>query len=348
LLKSKKGKIISYILRFAVAAAALYIAFHKVNFAEVAQDFKGLGYWYLFAGIAGWLGNQILFVARWVYLLRVQSIHIKYWVAFRLHILGIFYNNCLPSAVGGDFIRAWYVTNHTDKKVQAAVSVFVDRMIGISGMVLMAVFCYWLIPVPTSDSQGATAETTDQPSMMNTLLSYWWAPVVAVGLIILIILVLMLIPSTRKKLTNAFNLLRNKGRAMFNKVTKALVVYCNMKLALFFALLMTFVCQGVFIVGLYFIGQGLGLQSPAKYYFVFFPLTWMIGAIPVSFAGFGVWEASLTGMFVAVGDTADDAAGLALFHRAVWLFGSLPGVVIHLCGAHLPKDISIDYNEADS
>lgn len=348
MLKSKKGKVISHLLRFAVAGAALYIAFHKVNFVEVAEDFSGLGYWYLLAGIAGWLGNQVLFVARWVFLLRVQSIRLGYWVAFRLHMLGIFYNNCLPSAVGGDFVRAWYVTNHTDKKVQAAVSVFVDRLVGISGMILMAIFCYLVIPVPKADSQTSPADTNSQPSLIDTLLSYWWIPVLAVGILILILAVMMIIPSTRKHLIKGFQLIWNKGLAAFVKVRKALAVYYNMKLALFFALLLTFICQGVFIVGLYFVGRGLGLQAPAKYYFVFFPLTWMIGAIPISFAGFGVWEASLIGMFAAVGDTADDAAALALFHRAVWLFGSLPGVVIHICGAHLPKDISIDYDEAQS
>jgi len=36
-------------------------------------------------------------------------------------------------------------------------------------------------------------------------------------------------------------------------------------------------------------------------------------------------------------------SALALFHRILWLFGSLPGVAIHLLGAHLPKDIDSDY-----
>ena len=37
---------------------------------------------------------------------------------------------------------------------------------------------------------------------------------------------------------------------------------------------------------------------------------------------------------------------LALSQRLVWLFGSLPGVVIHLIGAHLPKDFFLDYDDA--
>ena len=37
---------------------------------------------------------------------------------------------------------------------------------------------------------------------------------------------------------------------------------------------------------------------------------------------------------------------LALCQRLVMMFASLPGAVIHLVGAHLPKDFFIDYEEA--
>jgi hypothetical protein len=40
--------------------------------------------------------------------------------------------------------------------------------------------------------------------------------------------------------------------------------------------------------------------------------------------------------------TSEQAVALAVCHRVVWLIASLPGVIIHLAGAHLPKDFFID------
>ena len=137
-------KYISYLLRFIVAGAALYLAFRGENFSEVVDVLLGLNLWIFASAIGVYVVGQLIFVARWSLLLKVQSIKIGFWPAVRLHFLGLFYNNCLPGAIGGDLPRAWYVTRHTDKKLEAALSVFVDRVIGLIGMLIMA--CYWFIP----------------------------------------------------------------------------------------------------------------------------------------------------------------------------------------------------------
>jgi uncharacterized protein (TIRG00374 family) len=127
-----------------------------------------------------------------------------------------------------------------------------------------------------------------------------------------------------------------------------MVVYYKHKVALVFAFVLTFLCQSAVIVGMWLVGRDLGIQCPAKYYFVFFPLAWMIGALPITIGGFGLWESVLVLLFVSVSVERDQAQALALVHRALWLFGSLPGVVIHLSGAHLPKEFSVDYTNPSS
>lgn len=127
-----------------------------------------------------------------------------------------------------------------------------------------------------------------------------------------------------------------------------MVIYWNHKTAFVLSYLLSFACQGIFITGMWLVGRDLGITCSAKYYYVFFPIAWMVGAIPVSVGGIGVWEGVLIFFFVSVGAAREQANILAVFHRALWLFGSLPGVVIHLLGAHLPKDISIDYGDDES
>jgi hypothetical protein len=51
-------------------------------------------------------------------------------------------------------------------------------------------------------------------------------------------------------------------------------------------------------------------------------------------------------MFIRVcGASVRDAQALAASQRILWLVGSLPGVAIHLMGAHLPRDFFIDYKQ---
>jgi hypothetical protein len=51
-------------------------------------------------------------------------------------------------------------------------------------------------------------------------------------------------------------------------------------------------------------------------------------------------------MFTQFAGIEESAAlAIALSQRAVWMLTSLPGAVIHLFGAHLPKDFFVDYNK---
>jgi uncharacterized membrane protein YbhN (UPF0104 family) len=93
----------------------------------------------------------------------------------------------------------------------------------------------------------------------------------------------------------------------------------------------------------------MGINVSVKYYYVFFTLTWVLGAVPISIGGAVVVEGALVILFTRVAGTDESAAwALALAQRVIWLLASVPGAVIHIVGAHLPKDISLDLDDADT
>lgn len=343
--KSKRSKTISYLLRFAVAVAALYLAFKGESLNQVTKLLLGLNLWVFMAALGIYIVSQLIFVARWSLLLRVQSIEIGFWAAVRLHFLGLFYNNCLPSAIGGDLVRAWYVTKHTDKKLEAALSVFVDRVVGLTGMFIMAFFCYWFIPVKDRDEQFGSQFVGI--NFLQYLIEYRWILMGILGAFLVIIAIFMANVKGRSVMRHYFQFIRQRGAAVLTKVRNAIRIYFNKKFALVSALLLTFCCQGVFIIALVLIGSSLGITVNIKYYFILFPISWLLGALPISVGGAGIMEWWLKVMFIQVcGVSSEHALVLALCQRLIWLFGSLPGVVIHLIGAHLPKDFFIDYNKS--
>jgi uncharacterized protein (TIRG00374 family) len=338
--KDRRRKYISYILRFVVAGTALYLAFRGENFTEVIDVLLGLNLW-IFAGAIGvYILGQLIFVSRWSLLLRVQSIRIGFWPAVRLHFLGLFYNNCLPGSIGGDLPRAWYVTRHTDKRLEAALSVFVDRVIGLTGMLIMAFGCYWFIP---EETRKGGFSFSFELNIFSRIAEYK-SVLIWLGVVLAVVIVLLVWNRKgRSLLKSGSEAICRHGLSVLSKIRQSIRIYCRKWPAIIGALLLTFCCQGMTVVAMWLLGSQIGIDVPAKYYFVFFPISWLLGAVPISVGGLGIMEGWLKVMFMRVGTmSGEDALALALCQRLVFLLASLPGAVIHLIGAHLPRAIGED------
>ena len=287
-----------------------------------------------------YMAGQSAVAFRWWILLRTQSIYISIWLAVKLHLLGLFYNNFLPSSVGGDLARAWYVTKHTDKHFAAVLSVLVDRIVGLAGSVVMIVIFYFFLP--------------NRQEMNLSMRSNNWLDVfyrnrtVLISVVIItaaVFFLLMLIPRTRG-LIRSYGV--ETGRRLFGKLGKAIVLYRSRPLEIFIVFVLTIALQILTITGFWLIGREIGADVSVNYYYVFFALSWISGMVPISVGGVVLVEGPLAYMFehfALVGTTA--ARALAVSQRLIWMIGSIPGVIVHLSGLHLPKDFSID-NEKDA
>lgn len=284
---------------------------------------------------------QIIIGFRWWLLLRSQSIFIPFFSAVRLHFLGLFYNNCMPGSVGGDLIRAWYVTKHTDKRFEAALSVFVDRIIGLLGTFIIAVFFYALFLRGESLDISARKDS----GFFNSIKEHRTVLVWLLGCIVLIFLGLLLYGNSWAKLKRVYLYIGERVLRTGERFKKAVFLYCKKPFTLLAAFGLTVLLQMITITGFWFVGLNLGIEASIKYYYVFFALTWVLGVVPVSIGGAVVVEGMLMMLFINFAGVAEDSAlALALCQRFVWLLASLPGAAIHLLGAHLPKDFFIDYS----
>lgn len=343
--KVRNSKYLWYVVRFCVAGGALYLALRGEDLRKVVEVLQRLRQnpWVFAAAIALYVAGQFVFVARWRILLKVQSITIGFLPAVKLHFLGLFYNNCLPGAIGGDLPRAWYVTKHTDKKLEAALSVFVDRTIGLIGMLIMAFGCYWFIPKQT---QAEGFDFSLKLGSLRNLGEHKWLLGGVAALLATVIFIAVFHPRGRVFIGRVVGGIRRRTASVWTKVRQSIHIYCHKWPAIIFALLLTFCCQGLHVVAMWLVGEQLGISAPAKYYFIFFPLSWLLGALPISVGGLGIMEGWLKVMFMQVSTTpGEDAMALALCQRLIMLLASLPGALIHMIGAHLPKDFSLDYQE---
>ena len=304
------------------------------RWAELAAAFLRMNVW-VFAGTAGiFFVAHIVVAFRWRVLLKTQSIFIGFRPAVKLVLLGWFYNNFMPGSVGGDLIRAWYVTKHTDKRFEAALSVFVDRAIGLLCTLMIAVFCYIVFlrgrgNVITYSGGGFLSSVARYRPM------FLWVIAAMAALLGL----LMLYRPSRRILAKVWTYLWTHGVRMLKKFKDAIVIYCNRPVTILAVFGLTVLLQIMVITAFWFLGASMGIEAGIKYYYTFFALVWVVGVVPVSIGGAVVMEGMLAYLFIRfAGIEPEPAFALALCQRMVWMITSLPGAVIHLIGAHLPKD----------
>ena len=80
---------------------------------------------------------QLTFVRWWV-LVRAQDLPFTLGNAFRLGLIGLFWNTFLPGAVGGDAVKAYYLAREQDRRTVAVSTVLLDRAIGLWAL-------FWLV-----------------------------------------------------------------------------------------------------------------------------------------------------------------------------------------------------------
>lgn len=318
----QKSKLLLTILRISVAVIAIGIVI-TICYREregLKTTFSALSTMIFLLALFIFMFANATIAMRWYGLLKAQHIEITFPAALKIHFLGLFYNNIMISSVGGDMLRIWYAAQHTNKRLEAGLSVFVDRVIGLSTMIMMAVGFYFLFPVGNIISQNASDPASTNPAAIidsaitnpaaiidpasvektdpvgGLMAMVFHHKILVFGLlavIFAIIILLLVIPKTRKYIfSHLANLITHHQR-----IKSAITLYCSKPLVLIWSVFLTFCGQSTVIIGFYMIGRSMGIEAPAKYYFVFFPIAWVMGALPISVGGIGVQELGLGVLF---------------------------------------------------
>lgn len=334
--KKRSKKLLLTILRVIVVLGLFTVLGFQLkdDWGGFLDAFKKMSIWVFVLLVLLFGFNQGCCGLRWCLLLGIQKIKVSFYVCLKLFYLGLFYSNILPSSVGGDALRAAYVTKHTHKRLEAVLSVLLDRAIGLSCMAIMAFVSYLML---LGENIGPIIENSSENSIFDKIMEYkCWAIYVICG--IFIVLVLFNLHSKGRNLCKKVfsEVIRRIGQ-LYHKFLEAVKMYLSRPGTVFLGILITLVSQALVIIGYYLLGNSMGIDVSVKYYFIFFPISWLIATIPISPGGLGVAEVGFAVLFEKIaGVPYELGLALAFCQRAVWYIISLPGGVIHITGAHLP------------
>lgn len=125
--------------RILVSAGLLYFAFRGINFAAIQSRLSQISVgWLMLAALA--TAFQIFLGAlRWREISAKCAAALETGQAFRYNLIGAFFNQTLPSTIGGDAMRLWLVKQTGAGWRAATYSVLVDRAIGLIALAVIVV-----------------------------------------------------------------------------------------------------------------------------------------------------------------------------------------------------------------
>ncbi len=288
-------------LRLGVSAALLGWVLWQTPWSDVSQAFAALRVRYWLAALSVLLCAQFVSTVRWQMFARALRFEVPLPRMLGYYFIGMFFNQFLPTSVGGDVVRGWYLNGGSGRKLAAFASVFLDRLNGL--LVLVALACAGVLLAPL-----------DLPAWIP--ISVW--SVAGCGVIGLCVLPVLLwtglLPAHRQR----------QLRTMLAVLKAPRTLVC--------ATILSLVVQIASVTIVWLIGKGLNAPIPATYYWILTPMVSLITLLP-SVGGTGVRE---TGMVLFLAPLGVEP-GLALTLSFLWFFvgvaAGLLGGVIYFVGA---------------
>lgn len=126
-------------VRIVVSLALLYLALRGVNFNAVQSRLSQINVGWIFLAVLLTIGQIFIGALRWREISSLCHAPLTDLQAFRYNMIGAFFNQTLPSSIGGDAVRLWLV-NRTGAGWRAATySILTDRAIGLIALALIIV-----------------------------------------------------------------------------------------------------------------------------------------------------------------------------------------------------------------
>ena len=264
-----------------------------------------------------------MIAVRWRMLLKIQDVNISLWEAIRLTFLGQFFNAIVPGTVGGDLVKVYYVAKHTPKVAAVLVSVFVDRLLGLVELALMAGAMLGLLLL---GGQRSFDELRLPAICMAAI-------IVAVGG-----MMTFLLSQRFRRALHLEKLYRRLPIAHHIAAAGDAAVRYRRRLgAMAWAVAISLVSHLSFVAFVALMGASLSIPAGWKEYFLYVPLIYIIGAIPLTPGGVGWVENWYLRFFESPVCGASTILVLALLARLVPMLWGLPGAVVAVTGARVPR-----------
>jgi uncharacterized protein (TIRG00374 family) len=262
-------------------------------------------------------------------LVKPQGIEVSFRKILAFYFLGMYFNFFLPSAIGGDVFKVYYLNKETGRLSASTASVFFDRDIGMGGLLLVATFVSTLWGTRTGGDKGV---------LLAPIFGLIGVAFIAANLALFYrrtynllhrLLVVFRLKQADQKIQRLFDSV-NAYRGKWGLIALAMLMSVGVQVGCVFVNMLA--------------ADAIGMHTRNGWvdYLVFIPTIGLIGMIPLSMNGTGWREASYIILFSLVIDSIGGnlnptdpqkqtaAATLSFLWLGILVITSLPGGIVYV------------------
>lgn len=281
-------------LKSVISIALLTLLIWKANLGDIVTVIASADKRLYLAAFALFLFQQVVVTYCWQLLLLAQKNAVPFWQTLKVHFIGSFFGTFLPSSIGMDIVRAYHLSRHLRRGVDAASSMFVARVAGFGINFLVAL----LVAIPV-------CRANQDFRLLWTVGILTFAFFAAIGMVL-----------HRWSLQLFSNILQRIKLAKIAEkllhVRASILEVAVAKSAMLKMLALTLFFQMLGIVIIFIVGRAVGIGLDFQYYCIYIPLITAIAVLPVSVLGIGIREGAFVFFFTQAGVPKAAALSLSL------------------------------------
>jgi uncharacterized membrane protein YbhN (UPF0104 family) len=299
----------------AVSLILLAILFSRVDVSTLWGLAKGASLPWLAAALGLYVLMVLASAWRWGLLLAAQGVSLPLRALTSSFMVATFFNNFLPSNIGGDVVRVADTAPAAGSKTLATTIVLLDRGIGLLGLVLVAAIG------ATASVRLAAAADPVGPVML-------WA---GFGAAAMVATPALLMPHGLARVLGPIRAFHPEWiDERLGRLTDALCRFREAPGTLAACFVGAVAVQGILVLFYLAIAIGLGFPIGMAELAVIIPISFIVQMLPVSLNGFGVREATFGLYFARLGLPLESALLLSFTGAALVMLVSLGGAVVYL------------------
>lgn len=253
----------------------------------------------------------LLSAYKWMLLLQAQGIKKRLSELHAIYYIGFFFNNFLPTSVGGDVIRIHKASRGMETSMTVIASVIAERVTGLVALLSLAFISFLINAAKGSDI------TTGRFGIFLTIILSSFFP---------FLILLKLLYQSRFKNNSIMSRMHNKFIVLINHFS----LYRSKPAALLASLLCSFIFHFLMITNIYLIGMAIGYPLDIVSLSFIVPVVSLVSMIPVTINGLGLKESTYITLFQLIGLGFESSMMIAFISRFFLAIGSVVGGMVYM------------------
>lgn len=307
-MKSRITSALKILISIGLIVFLFYIMRDK--YGDIIKELKLTDFKIFLFALGMYFINIAINTLRFRTLIKSEKIQISFVRLMELNFIGFFFNNFMPSAIGGDIIKAYYAGKVAHSKSRAYMCVFMDRLTGLfsfAGLGLIALIVGW--------------NSVNVPGVRRS---------VAVFVIVCVMAAFVSLNAAVAKFVSKILAkihFKNIGQKLI-EIYEILHSYKNRTTVIIKSIVISLVSQSTYFLVIYILFISVHCDISLKLVFLVMPLVCVVTLLP-SLGGLGLREGAIVALFGPI-IGMEKAFGVGILLFVILFIISIVGGIIYI------------------